>query len=124
MGAFTHPITFIGPAGETTIQVLVNPDVPYAQVPRPILETIRIQPTRRWPFILADGREAEYDVADVWMRIDGREWPSPCIFRESDTQPVIGFVTLEVFGLAIDPTGQKLIRVPGKLVTPRLLEEK
>jgi len=62
---------------------------------------------------MADGRRGESDVGQTWIRLDGNTQMTIVVFAEEGTQPLIGAVTLEEFGLGIDPMGQKLIEVPG-----------
>jgi predicted aspartyl protease len=62
---------------------------------------------------MADGRRGESDVGQTWIRLDGNTQMTIVVFAEEGTQPLVGAVTLEEFGLGIDPMSQKLISVPG-----------
>ncbi|MDP2935372.1 MAG: Retroviral aspartyl protease, partial [Dehalococcoidia bacterium] len=64
----------------------------------------------------ADGREASYPIAQVRVRLDGRERFTICVFGEEGTEPLLGAVTLEEFGLAVDPLNKRLIPVRGYLL--------
>ncbi len=70
----------------------------------------------RRPFTLSDGRTVEYDMGVVALRIDGWTFPMVCVFGDAETQPLLGAVALETFGLAADPVGRRLIPVPGLLI--------
>lgn len=115
MGNFKYPITLVGPQGEITLDAEVDTGATYNLVPRPLLERIGVKPTRRAPFILADGRRVEYEMGSVTSRIDGLEETTICIFGEPDVEPLIGAVTLEVFLLGVDPVSHTLVPVAGSL---------
>ena len=84
-----------------------------------MLERLGIVPQERQPFILADGRPVEYDMAQVRVRLDGRERFTICIFGDEGTEPLLGVYTLEGFGLGVDPVNRRLIPVPGYLLVGR-----
>lgn len=98
------------------IEALVDTGATYTCVPRPLLKRLAINPLERQPFILADGRRMEYDIAQVRVRIHGRERFTVCIFREEGATPLLGAITLEEFGLSVDPINKRLVPVPGFLV--------
>ncbi len=60
--------------------------------------------------MFADGI-VERGFGSTWMRFDGREAISPVVFWDEDTRPLLGAVTLEIFGLGIDPVNRRLIDV-------------
>lgn len=74
-----------------------------------------MQPVGREPFSLADGRFIQLEIGPVVARIDGRERPTMCIFGDTDAEPLLGVVTLEMFLLGVDPVNYKLIPVAGRL---------
>ena len=56
------------------------------------------------------------DVSEAPMRIGNMVRTSPAIFGSDDSDNLLGAVTLEIFGLGVDPVNQKLIPVEGLLV--------
>ncbi len=42
------------------------------------------------------------------MRLDGQQELSPVVFRDEGAHPLLGTVTLEIFGLGIDPVNGRL----------------
>jgi clan AA aspartic protease len=97
------------------IEGLVDTGATYTWVPRDVLERLGVQPEEKRGFVLADGREVEYDVAWVRIRLNGASQPSLCIFGEPGTEPLLGVFTLEAFGLGVDPVNGHLIPVRGYL---------
>lgn len=115
MGSFHYPMTLIGPNGEARLDALVDTGASYNWIPAPVLEQLGIRPTHRQHFALADGSEHTYNLAFVPARLNGDERPSACIFGEPDTEPLLEVVTLEIFGLGVDPLNRTLMPVTGKL---------
>lgn len=118
MGTFFQTIEIAASPGGPfeAVEALVDTGASYTLVPIPILEGLGISPLERQPFVLADGRRVEYDIAQVRVRIDGRERFTVCIFGDEGSVPLLGAVTLEEFGLGVDPINKRLIPVPGYLV--------
>lgn len=115
MGSFLYPIILIGSEGEVTLEALMDTGATYTWAARPILERLGVRAVRKQPFALADGRVVEYDIGEARCRIDGNVQTIPVIFGEPDTEPLLGVVTLEIFGLGVDPLNQTLIPVTGRL---------
>jgi predicted aspartyl protease len=70
----------------------------YTSVPRPLLESLGIEPHKRERFMLADGRTVESDIGHIWVRIGDRTAITFVLFAEPDSEPLLGAYTLE--GLA------------------------
>ena len=99
------------------IEVLVDTGAIYTSIPVSILQELGVKPESRMPFIYADGRRVELDRGTVFLRIDGRQTYTPCIFGVPDSTPILGVVTLEELGLGVDPVNRRLIEVPGLMMT-------
>jgi clan AA aspartic protease len=117
MGTFSYPIEIGDPEGERfePLEALVDTGASYTVVPARHLRNLGITSNERWPFRLADERVVEYDIAQTQVRIDGRLRFTIVIFGDDAAEPLLGAYTLEGFGLAVDPIGQRLIPVPGLL---------
>ncbi len=86
----------------------------YTFIPRDLLERLGVTPDDERPFELADGREVRYGMGWVQITLAGREQPTIVVFAPPGSEPLLGVVTLEEFGLAADPVNERLIRVPGR----------
>ncbi len=117
MGIFRVPIEVGDPEGRRweRVEALVDTGASYTLVPRSVLERLGLSGVFRHPFVLADGRQLEYDAAETRIRIDGQTRTTLVVFGEEGTEPLLGAYTLEGFGLAPDPLGRRLIPVPGVL---------
>jgi len=93
----------------------VDTGASYTWVPRDSLERLGISPAFQREFLLADGTVIRRDVAQVLARINGQSLYTLCVFGDEGTLPLLGAVTLEEFGLGVDPLNKRLISVPGLL---------
>ncbi len=117
MGTFRVKIEIGDPKGERfeSVEALVDTGPSYTWVPTSLLRTLGIEPEEQREFILADGRSVEYGIATALIRVDGRVKPTPVVFGDDDTEPLLGVVTLEEFGLGVDALNKRLIPTPGLL---------
>jgi len=118
MGVFSVTIEVGDPQGEhfQNVQVLVDTGSSYTALPESMLRRFGVQPHARQRFVIADGSIIESQIGQTWVRIDGRTQMTVVVFAGETIQPLMGAVTLEEFGLGIDPMAQKLIPVPGYLM--------
>ena len=98
------------------LEALVNTGASYLAVPRTVLESLGVEVSEQRPFRLADGREADYDVAVASLRLDGRSFPVVAVFGDEGSGALLGAVALETFGLGVDPVGQRLVPLSGLLM--------
>jgi len=117
MGAFRYRIEIGSLQGQTfeALDALVDTGATYTWIPRPVLDRLGITPAFEREFLLADGRMIKRDVAQVVARINGKTLYTLCIFGDEGSESLLGVVTLEEFGLGVDPVNRRLISVPGFL---------
>lgn len=114
MGTFSYRIAVapaLGGAFEE-MDALVDTGSSHTLVPASLLRQMGVAPEEYETFELADGRIVEYPVAQVRVRLDGKMRYTLCVFGAEGAQPILGAVTLEEFGLGVDPLGRRLIPVP------------
>jgi clan AA aspartic protease len=118
VGTFRVAIEIGDPQGERweTVEALADTGASYTWAPSSVLEGLGVVPAFRFPFVLADGRRIERDMAETRVRLNGQERTTLVVFGDEGTQPLLGAYTLEGFGLAPDPVGRRLIPVPGLLM--------
>ena len=90
------------------VRPLVDTGAAHSMLPESLLTQLSIEPRRRLPFNLADGRRVEYDYGLARFNIAGEEWPCPVIFGP-DGNYLLGASALEAYNLLVDPTGERLI---------------
>lgn len=97
------------------LEALVDTGATYTWIPGERLEGLGIQAQGTRPFVLADGRQVSYGVAWVRVRIGDVSQPTIVVLGDPESEPLLGVVTLEEFGLGVDPVNRRLVPVPGLL---------
>lgn len=100
------------PEQKVLIEMVVDTGATYTQIPSSILESIGVTPKFKRRLKLADGRIIERDGTIIDISLNGETMPTPVIFGENGSEPLLGAVTLESFSLAVDPVNKTLIPVP------------
>lgn len=113
MGTFAVALGVADPQGRRyeEVEVMVDSGAAYTVLPASILEGLGVEPRETRGFVLADGHRVERGFGHTWMRLDGREYMSPVVFWDEGSTPLLGAVTLEIFGLCIDPVNGRLLPV-------------
>ena len=114
MGMFQMDIEVGDPLGERveTVSALVDSGATYTMLPSSLLRELGVEPIESRTFIVADDRRIQRGFGVANVRIDGREIPSPVVFGDDNSMPLLGAVTLEIFALGIDPVHSRLIEIP------------
>lgn len=122
MGTFRVAIEVGDPLGQrwTRIEALVDTGATYTWLPQSILHDLGVVPSFQFSFILADGRRIDRDMAETRTRLDSQERTTLVVFGDEGTDPLLGAYTLEAFGLSADPVNQRLVPVPGLLMSVRI----
>ena len=117
MGTFAIPLQVANPERRQFIEMeaVVDTGATHTLLPRDILVSLGIEAVERVSFQLADEREVEYEVGEVRIRLDGRERTTLAIFGPEGATALLGATILELFNLAVDPVGRRLMHVPGLL---------
>ena len=90
---------------------MVDSGAAYTVLPASLLEGLGVVPHESRTFVLADGHRVERGFGRTWIRLGGKQDVSPVVFWDEDSLPLLGAVTLEIFGLGIDPVNGRLISV-------------
>ena len=117
MGTFNVTIR-IGDLGGTRfeeVEAMADTGATTTVVPRTVLNSLSIRPTRRETFEYAGGERVELDMAQATAQAEGRETITWVIFGEEGMSPLLGAYTLEGLFLAVDPYNRRLIPVSGLL---------
>jgi clan AA aspartic protease len=91
---------------------LIDSGAVYSVVPATLLRKLRVKPHSKRTFILADGSEITRKIGDVLFRLDGRQGAAPVIFGEKEDSTLLGTVSLEALGMALDPMKRQLRPLP------------
>lgn len=106
------------PAGTERVEFLVDSGAIYSVVPAPILERLHIQPLAEETFRLADGPTVTRRKGIALFQWEGRVGGADVTFGEPDDATLLGALTLEALGLALDPLRRELRPLPMILAGP------
>ena len=95
------------------VEALVDTGATHTVIPEETATALGIKRLESVPFQLADDRTVEYEVGEARVRLGDRERTVLVVVGESGVGPLLGATTLELFNVAVDPVGRRLIRVPG-----------
>lgn len=93
---------------------LVDSGAAYTVLPKHLVLKLGLKPNFKQEFVLADGRKVVRDIGSAFIEYQGRETASPVILGKRDDSMLLGVLTLEALGLALDPFQRKLY--PAKLM--------
>jgi predicted aspartyl protease len=117
MGTFSVTIEAGDPQGQRfrAVEALVDMGASYTMFPASLLRDLGVTPHGQRPFLLATGDTIVRDIGRMWVRIEGRMEMTIVVFGDDGGPLLLGAVTLEEFGLGVDPVARKLVPVPGLL---------
>ena len=95
------------------VEALVDAGATHTVIPEETATALGIERLESVPFKLADDRTVEYEVGEARVRLGDQERTMLVVVGESGVGPLLGVTTLELFNVAVDPVGRRLIRVPG-----------
>ena len=114
MGTFSANIEIGSPDASRfeTVNAFVDTGSSLTAIPAPILLRLGVTPHRKNIFDLADGREIERDVGRAWLRIGQQSEITLVMFADAATEPLLGAISLQELGLAVDSPTERLIPSP------------
>ncbi len=100
------------PATTESVTFLVDSGAVYSVVPRDVLARLGIAPHTRQRFRMVDGSTIERDRGDAVFKYSGQQGAAPVIFGESGDANLLGVVTLDSLGFALDVIRHDLVPLP------------
>lgn len=105
------------PDDTRTLEFLIDSGAIYSVVPTPILEELGIQPLAEETFRLADGSKIVRKKGIALFRYGERVGGADVVFGEAGDSVLLGALTLEALGLALDPLKRELKPLPMLLMS-------
>lgn len=100
------------PDRREVVEFLVDSGAVYSFVPRPVLERLGVTAHSRQKFRLADGSTIERERGDALFFYRGSRGAAPVIFGEPGDATLLGAVSLESLGYALDAVRRDLVPLP------------
>ena len=118
MGHFNVPVVLMNPADpqrSMRIDLLVDTGSTYTLLPPEIIAALDLRISEERPGELASGERITYGVGEMRVRLDDREFTSIFVAGPPGCPALLGVVTLEEFGLGVDPVHERLIPVVARI---------
>ena len=115
MGITTLKLQVANPAtpGKTeTLEFIVDSGAVYSVVPAQVLRRLQIKPIAKEEFRLADGSTIIRKKGVVLFKYGDKRGGADAIFGEKEDATLLGVLTLEALGLALDPLRRELKPLP------------
>ncbi len=91
------------------VKFLVDSGATYTVLEKKVWEFLELRPKRKVELILADGTTITRYLSEAVIEITPYgEYTSPVLLGEEGDENLIGTVTLEIFGLMLDPLKREL----------------
>jgi len=100
------------PERTEALDFLVDSGAVYSVVPRPVLERLGIKPLAEQEFRLADGSRITRQKGGAMFKYRDAVGVADVIFGEEGDSVLLGAMTLEALGLALDPLKRELRPLP------------
>lgn len=98
-----------GPSGQRRqVRFLVDSGAKYTLLPHDVWQALGLEPKRAMDFILADGTTLTRQISECRISLDDQEGHTPVILGEPGDEALLGTVTLEEFGLVLNPFSRTL----------------
>ena len=99
-----------------TLPLLVDTGATWTMLPAEIADVIAAAAFGSRRVRLADGRVEDWPVAVIHIELEGHRGPTFCLIGRRGGPALLGAVTLEEFGLAVDPAARRLVPATGYLM--------
>ena len=104
MGLTYVDATVTGPTGKSQVlELLVDSGTAYSLLPTKVWKALKLKPMETHTITLADGTHVDRQISECKIALNGVERHSPVILGKPGDEPLLGFLTLEVLGLVLDP---------------------
>jgi len=91
------------------VMFLVDSGATYTVLKKDVWEYLGLKPKREVELILADGTVIRRFLSEAVIELPGYgEYYSPVLLGEEGDENLLGTVTLEIFGLVLDPLKREL----------------
>jgi clan AA aspartic protease len=117
MGLFHIDIELLPANGglPRTHRVLVDTGASYLSLPRRLVVSLGSRGIGHQRVVFATGETATWEVAEVRVRLEGRERTALAFLAPESSPSLLGAQTLETFGLGVDPLAKRFVPVDAYL---------
>ena len=98
-----------GASGEPrALRFVVDSGAKYTVLPNNVWHELGLAPQWTATFVLADGTNIERAISECWIALGDRSGHTPVVLGEPGDVALLGVITLEEFGLILNPFNRTL----------------
>jgi clan AA aspartic protease len=98
------------PKTSATEEFLVDSGASFTVLPSALVKKLKLKPIYEKEFILADGKIIKRKIGNALIRYKEVEIPTQVVLGQKNDSKLLGALTLEGMGLALDPFERKLYK--------------
>lgn len=95
---------------QITHEFLVDSGASFTVIPNDIVKKLGLKANFYREFMLADGKKMERAIGSAIVRFGEEEISVPVVLGEKNDSALLGAITLEAFGLVLDPFQRKIYK--------------
>jgi len=88
---------------QATHEFLVDSGASFTVIPKDIVDKLGLKPSFYREFMLADGKKTERAIGSAIIQFGNEEITVPVVLGKKNDNALLGAITLEAFGLILDP---------------------
>lgn len=111
MGTFHEPIQIANsrrPKQALFLEAIVDTGATYSWIPEEILRRLDIKPIEVRPLKIASGKVIQRKLGLALITVRNKTMPTPVLFGDKGSEPLLGAITLEELGFSVDPIHRTL----------------
>jgi clan AA aspartic protease len=89
---------------------LVDSGASFTVIPANMAKKLELKPIYDKEFVLADGKVVKRKIGTAIISLNGTALPSPVVLGKKNDSKLLGALTLESHGLALDPFERRLYK--------------
>jgi len=108
MGIVYMRAAVAGPKGREALEFLVDTGSGYTLLPHRTWKKLGLKADRTERFRLADGTPIDRKMSECQITLNDKTRHTPVILGEKEDEALLGVITLEEFGLVVNPFTRQL----------------
>lgn len=120
MGTFRETIQLAHPKypkQHVVLEALVDTGATYSWIPEEVLKRLKIKPQEVRPLKITNGSVIERKLGVALVTVRQKCFPTPVLFGDKGSEPLLGAVTLEELGFSVDPIHRSLVPATAYLLS-------
>jgi len=112
MGTFRESIQIANPRRpkeSIPLEAIVDTGATYSWIPEELLKRLGVKPIESRPLKIASGKVIRRKLGLVLVTVRQKTMPTPVLFGDKGSEPLLGAITLEELGFSVDPLHRTLV---------------